>query len=50
MGLKLAGHPRHKGATPSPPAGNVYGRSKTAWQPGERCASHVFLGTDTTNN
>ena len=49
-GFKVAGHPRHKEATPSPPAGNVCRHSKTAWQPDERCPSHVFLGTDTPDN
>ena len=50
MGFKVAGHLRHKGATPSPSAGIVVKYPKTAWQPSGHCPSHVFLGTDIPNN
>ena len=42
MGFKVAGHLKHKGATPSPPAGLVVKHPKTAWQPSGHCPSHVF--------
>ena len=50
MGFKVAGPLRHKGATPSPPAGIVVKHTKTARQPCGHCPSHVCLGTDTPNN
>ena len=50
MGYRVAGHLRHKGATPRPPAGIVVKHPKTAWQPSGHCPSHMFLCTDTPSN
>ena len=42
-GFKVAGHPRHKWATPSPPARIVVKHPKTIWQPSGHCPSRMFF-------
>ena len=46
-GFKVAGHLKHIGATPRPPAGIVVKNRKTAWQPNGHCPSHVFFEAQT---
>ena len=47
MGFKVAGHLKHLGATPSPPAGIVVKHPKTTWQLNGHCPSRVFFETQT---
>ena len=50
VGFKVAGHLRHKGATPSPPTGNVCKHPKQHSNLMDTVPAMCFLGTDTANN